>query len=153
MKNFKLNSTKLKKYLLDYLVIFVTIFTALVVSYVTISLFVFEQSNIFYYYLILITLIASIESLLIELFVRINKISLSFQLSVIYIVIALTCFAFSCVIDKDLVTKPLFWVISLPSSFIGLGALLLTAFLIKRKEEKSLNAELNRFKGSIKNEK
>ena len=137
MKNKKINSLKFKKYLLDYLVIFVTIFTALVFSYVTISLFVFEQSNIFYYYLILITLISSIESLLIELFVRINKIALSVQLSVIYLVIALTCFAFACIIDKDLITKPLFWVISLPSSFIGLGALLFTTFLIKRKEEKS----------------
>ena len=50
VKNKKINSLKFKKYLLDYLVIFATIFTALVFSYVTISLFVFEQSNIFYYY-------------------------------------------------------------------------------------------------------
>lgn len=61
-KKKKMNSKKLKKHLSNYLVTFVTIFTALVVSYVTVSLFVFEQSNIYYYYLILIALLAGIES-------------------------------------------------------------------------------------------
>ena len=43
-KNKKFSSKKFKKHLSNYLVTFVTIFTALVVSYVTVSLFVFELS-------------------------------------------------------------------------------------------------------------
>ncbi len=152
-KSKKISSKKLKKHLSNYLVTFVTIFTALVVSYVTVSLFVFEQSNIHYYYLILITLIAAIESLLIELFVRINKISLTIQLMVVYLIICLTCLVFVVLIDKDLLNNLLFYVVAIPGSLIGLGALLLISYLLNRKEENALNAELLRFKGGKNNEK
>lgn len=152
-KQKKMNSKKLKKHLSNYLVTFVTIFTALVVSYVTVSLFVFEQSNIYYYYLILIALLAGIESLLIELFVRINKINITSQVFVVYMIICLTCVVFVVLIDKDIIKNALFWAVGVSGSFIGLGAIMLVSFLLKHKEEKVLNAELLRFKGNKKNEK
>lgn len=152
-KQKKMNSKKLKKHLSNYLVTFVTIFTALVVSYVTVSLFVFEQSNIYYYYLILIALLAGIESLLIELFVQINKINITTQILVIYLVICLTCLVFVVLIDKDIIKNALFWAVGVSGSFIGLGVIMLVSNLLKHKKEKALNAELLRFKGNKKNEK
>lgn len=152
-KKQKFNKIKFKKRLSNYLVTFVSIFTIMVCCYVAVSLFVFNQFNIHFYYLVLIAIIASIESLLIELFIRINNISIYGQSSVIYSLCALSCFILVLFINNRLFTSPLFWLISLPGSFIGLIVLTLIIFFIKRNEENTLNENLNRYKEVKHNEK
>ncbi len=94
-----------------------------------------------------------IESLLIELFIRINNISIYGQSSVIYSLCALSCFILVLFINNRLFTSPLFWLISLPACFIGLIILTLIIFFIKRNEENTLNENLNRYKEVKHNEK
>ena len=72
---------------------------------------------------------------------------------VVYLIICLTCLVFVVLIDKDLLNNLLFYVVAIPGSLIGLGALLLISYLLNRKEENALNAELLRFKGGKNNEK
>lgn len=151
-KNLKHNKLKFKKRLSNYLVTFVSIFTVMVCCYVAVSLFVFDQFNIHFYYLVLIGLIALVEAILIELFIRINNISIYGQCSVIYSLSALSCFALTFMINSTLFTNPTFWLISLPASFIGLVFLLVILFVIKHKEEDALNESLHRFKEDKHNE-
>ena len=149
----KFNKIQFKKQLSNYLVTFVSIFTVMVCCYVAISLFVFDQFNIHFYYLVLIAVFAILEALVIQLFVRINNISVYAQCAVIYSICAVGCFASSFMINSSLFTNTLFWVISLPGSFIGLGVLMLILFIIKHNEEDALNQSLNRFKEEKHNEK
>ena len=100
-KHKKFDKVKFRKRLSNYLVTFVSIFTTMVVSYVSVSLFVFDQFNIYFYYLVLIAVVALIESLLIELFVRINKISVFGQMAVIYATCAISSFLMSFTIDSN----------------------------------------------------
>ncbi len=152
-KHKKFDKVKFRKRLSNYLVTFVSIFTTMVVSYVSVSLFVFDQFNIYFYYLVLIAIVALIESLLIELFVRINKISVFGQMAVIYATCAISSFLMSFTIDSNIITNVKFWIFALPGSFVGFIVLCLIVYLNKRSEEKALNENLNRFKGNSKNEK
>ena len=149
----KIDKKDLKKRFTNYLVTFVTIFTVMVVGYVAISLFVFDQFNIHFYYLCVIALLSLFEALVIELFVRIDNITIYGQCAVIYSVCALSCFALAFIINSSLLTNSLFWLVSLPASFIGLAFLLVILFIIKHNEENALNESLNRFKEDKHNEK
>lgn len=152
-KKLKHNKLKFKKRLSNYLVTFVSIFTVMVCCYVAVSLFVFDQFNIHFYYLVLIAIIASVVAILIELFIRINNISIYAQCAVIYSACALSCFALALIINNSLLTNTLFWLVSLPASFIGLAVLMLILFIIKHNEENALNESLHRFKEDKHNEK
>lgn len=137
-----------KKHLSNYLVTLVSIFTAMVCAYVSTSLFVFDQFNIHFYYLLVILLVACVLSLLIELFVIINKINIIVQSSVIYAMVAISSFFLTFLNNSSLLSNKMFWLCALPSCFIGLIGMIALLMYLKRKEEKSLNDSLNKFKNS-----
>lgn len=148
MNKKKLTKLQFKNMLSNYLVYFVSIFTILVGCYVSISLFVFEQFNIHFYYLLVIALVAAVESIGIQLFIRINKISELAQSVVLYAFNAITCLLLVSLIDKNILGYPKFWIFSFPGSFIGLFFLMLGVYIIKRREEKKLNDSLDTFKNT-----
>ena len=157
MKKIKFNYPKFKKYLLGYLITFATIFTSMIVCYSLISMLVFNQFHILFFHLGVILIVSLILSFMIELFVQINKISLGSQTTIIYTtivvgLIALVLYVLSFYINLNDVSMLMLFCITVPSSFIGLGVVMLIIFLIKRREEKTLNDELLRFKGNNKNE-
>lgn len=149
----KQSNTRARKDIINILISLVTIFSVMVTCYVSVSLFVYDQFNIHFYYLILIGIISLIASLLISLFVKINKISLIGQVSVVYSSIALCCLGLVVFMNSKLVELPMFWYVTFISSFFGLAVLVVVLIIFKRHEERKLNAVLNKYKGRNSDEK
>lgn len=153
MKNNKVNNFKIKKDIINFLVSLVTIFSVMVTCYVAVSWFVYNQFNIHFYYLILIALISCISSILISLFVKINKISFIGQVSVVYSIVCLSCLGVVLLLNSNIINKPMFWYITFIASFVGLGVLIIVLVILKHREEQKLNDVLNNYKGNNKDEK
>lgn len=149
----KINNPKIRKDIINVLISLVTIFSVMVTCYVGVSLFVYEQFNIHFYYLILIGIVSLIASILITMFVKINKISLIGQVSVVYSVIAICCLGLVLLMNSKVAERPMFWSATLISSFIGLGVLIVVLVIFKHHEEQKLNDVLNKYKGKNTDEK
>lgn len=153
IKERKINKPRTRKDISNVLLGLVTIFSVMVTCYVSVSLFVYEQFNIHFYYLILIGIVSLIASILISLFVKINKISLIGQVSVVYSAIALCCLGLVLLMNSKVAERPMFWTVTLISSFIGLAVLIVVLVIFKHREEQKLNDVLNKYKGRKSDEK
>ena len=152
-RNKKINKQKFVIELVNTLIIFATVFTVLLTCYVSVSWFVYEQIKIDFNYLVNIALLAIILATIIEFFVRINKISLPVQVSVIYTLIACSCLILVLSINKNVVKYAMFWYVTFLSSFIGLVGVVVLLIIFKHREEKKLNESLNRHREKRINEK
>lgn len=142
----KRSFNKLKKFCLQFLIIFAIVFTSTIILLSTISQFVYEDMR--FVRELIISLIGSlVTSMVLYFILKINVISVLVQVLVVYLILAiniLTVGYFTYIYDFYYNSKLV--IATLITLAIGLGIIILVFYFLQRRSNKSLNDNLKHFK-------
>lgn len=137
---------KLKKFCLQFLIIFAIVFASTIILLSTISQFVYEDMR--FVRELIISLIGSlVTSMVIYFILKINVIPVLVQVLVVYLILAiniLTVGYFTYIYDFYYNSKLV--IATLITLAIGLGIIILVFYFLQRRSNKSLNDNLKHFK-------
>ena len=143
---------KLKKFCLQFLIIFAIVFASTIILLSTISQFVYEDMR--FVRELIISLIGSlVTSMVLYFILKINVIPVSVQVLVVYLILAiniLTVGYFTYIYDFYYNSKLV--IATLITLAIGLGIIILVFYFLQRRSNKSLNDNLKHFKERDKDE-
>lgn len=143
---------KLKKFCLQFLIIFVIVFASTIILLSTISQFVYEDMR--FVRELIISLIGSlVTSMVLYFILKINVIPVLVQILVVYLILAiniLTVGYFTYIYDFYYNSKLV--IATLITLAIGLGIIILVFYFLQRRSNKSLNDNLKHFKERDKDE-
>ena len=137
---------KLKKFCLQFLIIFAIVFASTIILLSTISQFVYEDMR--FVRELIISLIGSlVTSMVLYFILKINVIPVLVQVLVVYLILAinsLTVRYFTYIYDFYYNSKLV--IATLITLAIGLGIIILLFYFLQRRSNKSLNDNLKHFK-------
>lgn len=137
---------KLKKFCLQFLIIFAIVFASTIILLSTISQFVYEDMR--FVRELIISLIGSlVTSMVLYFILKINVIPVLDQVLVVYLILAiniLTVGYFTYIYDFYYNSKLV--IATLITLAIGLGIIILLFYFLQRRSNKSLNDNLKHFK-------
>lgn len=137
---------KLKKFCLQFLIIFAIVFASTIILLSTISQFVYEDMR--FVRELIISLIGSlVTSIVLYFILKINVIPVLVQVLVVYLILAiniLTVGYFTYIYDFYYNSKLV--IATLITLAIGLGIIILVFYFLQRRSNKSLNDNLKHFK-------
>ena len=137
---------KLKKFCLQFLIIFAIVFASTIILLSTISQFVYEDLR--FVRELIISLIGSlVTSMVLYFILKINVIPVLVQVLVVYLILAiniLTVGYFTYIYDFYYNSKLV--IATLITLAIGLGIIILLFYFLQRRSNKSLNDNLKHFK-------
>lgn len=137
---------KLKKFCLQFLIIFAIVFASTIILLSTISQFVYEDMR--FVRELIISLIGSlVTSMVLYFILKINVIPVLVQVIVVYLILAiniLTVGYFTYIYDFYYNSKLV--IATLITLAIGLGIIILLFYFLQRRSNKSLNDNLKHFK-------
>lgn len=137
---------KLKKFCLQFLIIFAIVFASTIILLSTISQFVYEDMR--FVRELIISLIGSlVTSMVLYFILKINVIPVLVQILVVYLILAiniLTVGYFTYIYDFYYNSKLV--IATLITLAIGLGIIILVFYFLQRRSNKSLNDNLKHFK-------
>lgn len=137
---------KLKKFCLQFLIIFAIVFASTIILLSTISQFVYEDMR--FVRELIISLIGSlVTSMVLYFILKINVIPVLVQVLVVYLILAiniLTVGYFAYIYDFYYNSKLV--IATLITLAIGLGIIILVFYFLQRRSNKSLNDNLKHFK-------
>lgn len=137
---------KLKKFCLQFLIIFAIVFASTIILLSTISQFVYEDMR--FVRELIISLIGSlVTSMVLYFILKINVIPVLVQVLVVYLILAiniLTVGYFTYIYDFYYNSKLV--IATLITLAIGLGIIILVFYFLQRRSNKSLNDILKHFK-------
>lgn len=137
---------KLKKFCLQFLIIFAIVFASTIILLSTISQFVYEDMR--FVRELIISLIGSlVTSMVLYFILKINVIPVLVQVLVVYLILAiniLTVGYFTYIYDFYYNSKLV--IATLITLAIGLGIFILVFYFLQRRSNKSLNDNLKHFK-------
>ena len=137
---------KLKKFCLQFLIIFAIVFASTIILLSTISQFVYEDMR--FVRELIISLIGSlVTSMVLYFILKINVIPVLVQVLVVYLILAiniLTVGYFTYIYDFYYNSKLV--ISTLITLAIGLGIIILLFYFLQRRSNKSLNDNLKHFK-------
>lgn len=137
---------KLKKFCLQFLIIFAIVFASTIILLSTISQFVYEDMR--FVRELIISLIGSlVTSMVLYFILKINVIPVLVQVLVVYLILAiniLTVGYFTYIYDFYYNSKLV--IATLITLAIGLGIIILLFYFLQRRSNKSLNDNLKHFK-------
>lgn len=137
---------KLKKFCLQFLIIFAIVFASTIILLTTISQFVYEDMR--FVRELIISLIGSlVTSMVLYFILKINVIPVLVQVLVVYLILAiniLTVGYFTYIYDFYYNSKLV--IATLITLAIGLGIIILLFYFLQRRSNKSLNDNLKHFK-------
>ena len=137
---------KLKKFCLQFLIIFAIVFASTIILLSTISQFVYEDMR--FVRELIISLIGSlVTSMVLYFILKINVIPVLVLVLVVYLILAiiiLTVGYFSYIYDFYYNSKLV--IATLITLAIGLGIIILLFYFLQRRSNKSLNDNLKHFK-------
>lgn len=143
---------KLKKFCLQFLIIFAIVFASTIILLSTISQFVYEDMR--FVRELIISLIGSlVTSMVLYFILKINVIPVLVQVLVVYLILAiniLTVGYFTYIYDFYYNSKLV--IATLITLAIGLGIIILVFYFLQRRSNKSLNDNLKHFKERDKDE-
>ena len=143
---------KLKKFCLQFLIIFAIVFASTIILLSTISQFVYEDMR--FVRELIISLIGSLVTSMVLYFIhKINVIPVLVQVLVVYLILAiniLTVGYFTYIYDFYYNSKLV--IATLITLAIGLGIIILVFYFLQRRSNKSLNDNLKHFKERDKDE-
>lgn len=143
---------KLKKFCLQFLIIFAIVFASTIILLSTISQFVYEDMR--FVRELIISLIGSlVTSMVLYFILKINVIPVLVQVLVVYLILAiniLTVGYFTYIYDFYYNSKLV--IATLITLAIGLGIIILVFYFLQRRSNKSLNDNLKHFKEHDKDE-
>lgn len=143
---------KLKKFCLQFLIIFAIVFASTIILLSTISQFVYEDMR--FVRELIISLIGSlVTSMVLYFILKINVIPVLVQILVVYLILAiniLTVGYFTYIYDFYYNSKLV--IATLITLAIGLGIIILVFYFLQRRSNKSLNDNLKHFKERDKDE-
>lgn len=143
---------KLKKFCLQFLIIFAIVFASTIILLSTISQFVYEDMR--FVRELIISLIGSLVTSMVLCFIlKINVIPVLVQVLVVYLILAiniLTVGYFTYIYDFYYNSKLV--IATLITLAIGLGIIILVFYFLQRRSNKSLNDNLKHFKERDKDE-
>lgn len=143
---------KLKKFCLQFLIIFAIVFASTIILLSTISQFVYEDMR--FVRELIISLIGSlVTSMVLYFILKINVIPVLVQVLVVYLIFAiniLTVGYFTYIYDFYYNSKLV--IATLITLAIGLGIIILVFYFLQRRSNKSLNDNLKHFKERDKDE-
>ena len=143
---------KLKKFCLQFLIIFAIVFASTIILLSTISQFVYEDMR--FVRELIISLIGSLVTSMVLYFVlKINVIPVLVQVLVVYLILAiniLTIGYYTYIYDFYYNSKLV--IATLITLAIGLGIIILVFYFLQRRSNKSLNDNLKHFKERDKDE-
>ena len=143
---------KLKKFCLQFLIIFAIVFASTIILLSTISQFVYEDMR--FVRELIISLIGSlVTSMVLYFILKINVIPVLVQVLVVYLILAiniLTVGYFTYIYDFYYNSKLV--IVTLITLAIGLGIIILVFYFLQRRSNKSLNDNLKHFKERDKDE-
>lgn len=136
---------KLKKFCLQFLIIFAIVFASTIILLSTISQFVYEDMR--FVRELIISLIGSlVTSMVLYFILKINVIPVLVQVLVVYLILAiniLTVGYFTYIYDFYYNSKLV--IATLITLAIGLGIIILVFYFLQRRSNKSLNDNLKHF--------
>lgn len=142
----KISFKKLKKFCLQFLIIFAIVFASTIILLSTISQFVYEDMR--FVRELIISLIGSlVTSMVLYFILKINVIPVLVQVLVVYLILAiniLTVGYFTYIYDFYYNSKLV--IATLITLAIGLGIIILLFYFLQRRSNKSLNDNLKHFK-------
>lgn len=137
---------KLKKFCLQFFIIFAIVFASTIILLSTISQFVYEDMR--FVRELIISLIGSlVTSMVLYFILKINVIPVLVQVLVVYLILAiniLTVGYFTYIYDFYYNSKLV--IATLITLAIGLGIIILLFYFLQRRSNKSLNDNLKHFK-------
>lgn len=137
---------KLKKFCLQFLIIFAIVFASTIILLSTISQFVYEDMR--FVRELIISLIGSlVTSMVLYFILKINVIPVLVQVLVVYLILAiniLTVGYFTYIYDFYYNSKLV--IATLITLAIGLGIIILLFYFLQRRSNKSVNDNLKHFK-------
>lgn len=137
---------KLKKFCLQFLIIFAIVFASTIILLSTISQFVYEDMR--FVRELIISLIGSlVTSMVLYFILKINVMPVLVQVLVVYLILAiniLTVGYFTYIYDFYYNSKLV--IATLITLAIGLGIIILLFYFLQRRSNKSLNDNLKHFK-------
>ena len=137
---------KLKKFCLQFLIIFAIVFASTIILLSTISQFVYEDMR--FVRELIISLIGSlVTSMVLYFILKINVIPVLVQVLLVYLILAiniLTVGYFTYIYDFYYNSKLV--IATLITLAIGLGIIILLFYFLQRRSNKSLNDNLKHFK-------
>ena len=137
---------KLKKFCLQFLIIYAIVFASTIILLSTISQFVYEDMR--FVRELIISLIGSlVTSMVLYFILKINVIPVLVQVLVVYLILAiniLTVGYFTYIYDFYYNSKLV--IATLITLAIGLGIIILLFYFLQRRSNKSLNDNLKHFK-------
>lgn len=137
---------KLKKFCLQFLIIFAIVFASTIILLSTISQFVYEDMR--FVRELIISLIGSlVTSMVLYFILKINVIPVLVQVLVVYLILAiniLTVGYLTYIYDFYYNSKLV--IATLITLAIGLGIIILVFYFLQRRSNKSLNDNLKHFK-------
>ena len=137
---------KLKKFCLQFLIIFAIVFASTIILLSTISQFVYEDMR--FVRELIISLIGSlVTSMVLYFILKINVIPVLVQVLVVYLILAiniLTVGYFTYIYDFYYNSKLV--IATLITLAIGLGIIILLIYFLQRRSNKSLNDNLKHLK-------
>lgn len=137
---------KLKKFCLQFLIIFAIVFASTIILLSTISQFVYEDMR--FVRELIISLIGSlVTSMVLYFILKINVIPVLVQVLVVYLILTiniLTVGYFTYIYDFYYNSKLV--IATLITLAIGLGIIILLFYFLQRRSNKSLNDNLKHFK-------
>ncbi len=143
---------KLKKFCLQFLIIFAIVFASTIILLSTISQFVYEDMR--FVRELIISLIGSlVTSMVLYFILKINVIPVLVQVLVVYLILAiniLTVGYFTYIYDFYYNSKLV--IATLITLAIGLGIIILVFYFLQRRSNKSLNDNLKHFKERVRDE-
>lgn len=143
---------KLKKFCLQFLIIFAIVFASTIILLSTISQFVYEDMR--FVRELIISLIGSlVTSMVLYFILKINVIPVLVQVLVVYLILAiniLTVGYFTYIYDFYYNSKLV--IATLITLAIGLGIIILVFYFLQRRSNKLLNDNLKHFKERDKDE-
>lgn len=143
---------KLKKFCLQFLIIFAIVFASTIILLSTISQFVYEDMR--FVRELIISLIGSlVTSMVLYFILKINVIPVLVQVLVVYLILAiniLTVGYFTYIYDFYYNSKLV--IATLITLAIGLGIIILVFYFLQRRSNKSLNDNLKHFNERDKDE-
>lgn len=143
---------KLKKFCLQFLIIFAIVFASTIILLSTISQFVYEDMR--FVRELIISLIGSlVTSMVLYFILKINVIPVLVQVLVVYLILAiniLTVGYFTYIYDFYYNSKLV--IATLITLAIGLGIIILVFYFLQSRSNKSLNDNLKHFKERDKDE-
>lgn len=137
---------KLSRFIVSFFAIFAILFTISIIIFAAISQYVYEDVS-FIRELIAITGICAAMSIVISIFLQINKISPLFQIILIYCFVFLVIFVMGYVLYiYDFYNNVRLFLSTTIFFIIGLLCIIIIQMIVSKKNDDSLNADLKQFK-------